>query len=529
MPRKDKCFSTCRKHPKTDCDPPKCHYTNGNKYRYCRLAFTHKMNADCVPELKASKTRRNTTVRADKTPNPTPVMNLLPGKDAITEFREKYLKNAATRKIGKFLRKHDPRVRSKFLQSVCSDAGVCIAFGKHASAIRKHFDNFDNFAMLSSPAKTIGSKSSNGFVKELTYMHRGYVANAVLKSCAKMTADNLLYEALVGFQLNKYSTRFPSFLETYGLYQYNNDGVAYRECKNQKNTAPEILSAGLTRLASKRTDINSSSILRSCNSPASMSVLIQHLKGVQTIKEKIKDSDFNSSNELLYVLFQVYMTLASLSSVFTHYDLHWSNVLVYEPVGGSYIEYHYHIEGNEVVFNSPYIAKIIDYGRCFFKENGDTSIVGNSKLFYDEVCARCKPKCGSQVGFGWLEYKKTKLPQDAHISSQISNPSHDLRLLCMIGGSMSPGIPHGLQEVFDKVVYGKGVAPGLETHGTKPEQKSGLPAKINNVADAFKALLELVEDVANVTMNNRMYAKMKKLGELHVHDDGTPLQYVSSK
>ena len=46
---------------------------------------------------------------------------------------------------------------------------------------------------------------------------------------------------------------------------------------------------------------------------------------------------------------------------------------------------------------------------------------------------------------------------------------------------------------------------------------------------SYCALLELVDDVANVTMNTRIYAKMKKLGELHVYDDGrTAMRYVQS-
>ena len=268
-----------------------------------------------------------------------PSMVLHPTKEEIVAFREKYVKNTATRKIGKFLRRTDPRVRSKFLQSVCSDAGVCIAFGTNASAIRKHFDNFNNFNLLSKPAERIGSVSKNGFVKELSYENRGYAANAVLKSSVHDNADNLLYEALVGFFLNKMSEIYPTFLETYGLYQYKLDGLAYKECKDNKLTNSAVLNAGLTRIAKTAKDIGGQSVKSSCTSPTSMAVLIQHLKSAKTIGEKCTVSDF-VRKDLLYVLYQIYMTLSSLSDVFTHYDLHSNNVLVYEPVVGSHIEYH---------------------------------------------------------------------------------------------------------------------------------------------------------------------------------------------
>ena len=159
MPRKGKCFSTCRKLSKPDCEKPECHYTNGNKYKYCRLAFTRKMGPDCVPELKISvaKNKRNTkktrspdsiAFNPDDHPNPSSPpesIDLRPRVSEIEAFRAKYAKKVATRKIGKFLRRADPRIRTKFLKSVCSDAGVCIAFGREAATIKTHFANFANF------------------------------------------------------------------------------------------------------------------------------------------------------------------------------------------------------------------------------------------------------------------------------------------------------------------------------------------------------------------------------------------------
>jgi len=455
-------------------------------------------------------------------------MDLHPSKSAIADFREKYAKKEATRKIGRFLRKHDPRVRSKFLQSVCSDAGVCIAFGKHAAAIRKHFDNFDGFHLLDSPAITIGADSENGFVKELTYKHRGYVANAILKSSVARMADNLLYEALVGFQLNKYSVCFPSFLETYGLYKYARNGIAYNECKTYVFTSPDILNIGLFSFAKSKTQIRRNKIYDACDDPVSMAVLIQHLKEAKTLSEKMRSARFNKE-DLHYVLFQVYMTLASLSRVFTHYDLHWNNVLVYEPVKGKYIEYHYYIGGEEIVFRSPYIAKIIDYGRCYFNDLSDKSPVGNSKKFYEQMCSVCTD-CGVLDGFYLMKNDPAELRQNCHICSQINNPSHDLRLLHFIGdvADSKPDILQLVRTMLKKVVYGIDVVDG--DLGTAPNPKSGLPSKINNVKDAFKALTDIVKTNLCREINKLAYsAEDDKLGELHVYNDGrTPMRFVQA-
>jgi len=612
MPRKGKCFSTCRKRPKSDCDPPECHYTNGNKYRYCRLAFTRKMNADCVPVLRKKRdsvrrsnrktkdsfldtpsVRRPTPMRRrmpsmsptptfirkllkrPKTPSGTPprrrlprspsrsisatsphvaslsvasltpryedygtpratrkiapeTMDLHPDKEDVAAFREKYAKKAATRKIGKFLRHRDPRIRAKFLQSVCSDAGVCIAFGTNASAIRKHFDDFNNFDLLSTSAKQIGSTSANGFVKELTYVNRGYTANAVLKSAAYFNADNLLYEALVGFFLNKMSQRYPTFLETYGLYEYNADGLAYKECKGNKLTNPAVLSAGLTRIAQSAKDIGSLAVNVSCISPISMAVLIQHLKSAKTIREKCYDRLF-ATKDLLYVLYQVYMTLGTLSTVFTHYDLHRDNVLVYEPVAGSHIEYHYHMGGGkETVFRSKYIAKIIDYGRCYYNDTSSASNVSESKSFYDNlVCKECKPQCGKGRGYEWMVYKPKQVKSASHISSQRSNPSHDLRLLYSIGTNVK-GMDPKLQTLIGRVVYGRGVSKRNEMYGTEPRTDSGYPMRIHNVNDAFTWLQELVRDTMSEVQNEIDYRTSKKLGELHIYGGARPMRWVPS-
>jgi hypothetical protein len=454
-------------------------------------------------------------------------MDLHPTKEEIAKFREKYAKNAATRKIGKFLRKTDPRVRSKFLQSVCSDAGVCIAFGTNASAIRKHFDDFNNFNLLSKPAKLIGVVSKNGFVKELTYENRGYTANAVLKSSVHDNADNLLYEALVGFFLNKMSMKYPTFVETYGLYQYNVDGLAYNECKVNKLTNSAILSAGLTRIAKSAKDISNPTVNKSCLNPISMAVLIQHLKSAKTIGEKCTVNEF-VKKDLLYVLYQIYMTLSSLSDVFTHYDLHRDNVLVYEPVVGSHIEYHYHFEdGTEMMFRSKYIAKIIDYGRCYYKDESSTSNVSESKSFRDGlVCKECKPSCGKWRGYEWLNYNPRQMKKFSFISSQRSNPSHDLRLLYSIGNRVA-GMDLGLQALIGRVVYGEGVDKKVGVYGTEPNTDPGLPLKINNVHDAFDALKDLVEQPREELGNMIYYRTSKKLGELHIYGDGkTPMRWV---
>lgn len=106
----------------------------------------------------------------------------------------------------------------------------------------------------------------------------------------------------------------------------------------------------------------------SCKDSKHIALLIQHINSAHSLHDMTNYSRFNN-NELVYTLFQIYMTLSCVAEKYTHFDLHTNNILIYEPVKNKYIEYHYHTKDGEVSFKSKYITKIIDYGRCFFRDN----------------------------------------------------------------------------------------------------------------------------------------------------------------
>jgi hypothetical protein len=583
MPRKDKCFSTCRKRTKSECNHLQCRYNNGRQYQYCRLKHSYKMNAACEPvlrELKGKRSKKMLTQKLNSVSKSIEKIRLLDDlelspihspkelkqssakidaeelkeppapkvtEEEIREFKERFKKANATRKLKKFMKKHQNKRRAHFLKAICSDADVCMAFGKEASKIKKHFDNFDNFELLSKPAKTIGSVSANGFVKDLTYERDGYVANAILKSSIKTNGDNLLYEGLVGMALNDMCQIFPCFLETYGIYTYK-DNLPHEKMKTEKETRPVYLKAGLKKLKT----VQKSDIKEACKNSILMAVLIQHLNEATTIGDKFHDYiDFTDfvSNELLYILYQVYLPLAAMEESFTHYDLHTGNVLLYEPVKGKYIEYHYHLkpdkDGNKklISFKSRYIAKIIDYGRCFFAAgNGFTD---NSEDFFKAVCDECK-NCGGDKGFGWLDNRYPSMDKhNSYICSSKPNVSHDLRLMYIISKIAKKttifwkDTGAQLLAILDKVKYGVNVVLSKEKKellikdpnaavysGTQEYGSSGLPSKINNIFDADKELQRLIAEPLSQARNDAFYAKYTKLGDLHVYPDQKPMNYI---
>jgi len=528
MPSK-KCYSKCRKQNKQTCVPPECTYVNGKKHSYCRLSQKYKLDDNCNPILKSAKPRTRKAHGALSLSPPLPIIDIVdeepgsipdikPSKEEIEVFRQKYAKKNATRKIGRFFKKVNPnKRRAFFLKSVCSDAGVCIAFGKETGKIKKHFDNFENFAMLSKPATRVGKVSQNGFVKEFTYENEGYVANAILKSSAHTDSDNLLYEGVVGLFLNKQSKRFPCFLETYNMYKYTSD-IYYYYTKTYADTTPKTLTDGLEKITPRSSKI----IEFACAKDILLCVLIQHIKQAKTLHEMI--SPVFTYSDLLYVLYQVYMPLSIMSDIYTHYDLHDENVLLYEPVVDSHIEYFYHVGGETISFKSKYIAKIIDYGRSYFNEPGNTTWYGSSQNVYDTVCRVCKPHCGANNGFGWLWFDESKLHESFQISSRLVNQSHDLRLLTML---QSKPIAMGeLKALIDKVVFGVGLVGTDAQYGTKKNTATGLPSHIHNVMDAANALKELIKTPAISIKNEDTYIDSTKLGELHIYDDGRDMNYI---
>lgn len=403
-----------------------------------------------------------------------------------------------------------------FLKTVCHDTGVCIAFGQETQKIKDFFGDFNKFKNVTG-IKKIGKESENGFVLEIQYSKNDYNAHSILKNSLEKDSDNLAYEFFVGQYINKIINRFPCFLETYGLFINN---------KN-KTSLQTNLQQDLTLLSKSSNEIYK----LSCTDSDKLSLLIQHISNAKTIGDKLHYPEF-IMNDLLFVLYQVYMPLMCLQNEFTHYDLHVDNVLLYEPVIGKYIQYHYYIASTKtkISFKSKYIAKIIDYGRCFFKE----SIFIRNKICQE---SSCDPECGDDVGYNWL-HEDGLNGYNYYISSSEVNISHDLRLMYditlqkkNIPSFALPQFPQ-LKELLYKVQYGIGIDDQNDKkYGTMPNPDSGIPDdEINNIQDAYDMLEELVKTSNIQEQNNKDYEYMTKLGDLYVYsEDYKSIRFVPKK
>ena len=222
--------------------------------------------------------------------------------------------------------------------------------------------------------------------------------------------------------------------------------------------------------------------------------------------------------EIVIYLYQIYCPLAFLSDEFTHYDLHSENVLIHQPSKNNtqYIKMIYHYPDDSVVEIKTFgIAKIIDYGRCYFHDREQNL---SSKDFYDMLCKtkECDPDCGKHVGFSTLGPEH--FPGSFyHISSQKRNASHDLRLFYMISRYFE-----GLQR---KLEYTHEYGTAEIIHNENIFERGG---KIKNVKDAHLYLKYIImTDPMFMREIEQRFAGTTEYGELHCWVDGSrPMQFT---
>lgn len=452
----------------------------------------------------------------------------------------------ATKLISNLLFKKKDKIRSHFLNTICSDSGYCITLGNEDNKIISFFDYFISFKYAISPVTKIGKDSGNGFIKEIIYEREKYKSYSVLKSQIKdNVSDSLIYEYFVGQYINTLTGRFPLFVKTYGLLKYN-DETDYNLSKNRDNLDINLFKLLLKPVLNIDDTITDFSYL--CNADSSLHcLLIEHLKNpiyIETIcrigrKEYITPKENYELNfELPNILYQIYFVLNSICDNFTHYDLHYNNVLLYKPKESGYLTYHYHTTGKSpIIFDSQYIVKIIDYGSCFYKYNEER----NSNLFYNRLCDAgvCGSRCGENYGFYYIGLPPVpgRDKNDYFINKRKRNASHDLRFAYTIRKNYivywlnKYKLNNNTKKLLDilDIIYYKdryGTPENLNIITYKPNKNV-----IRNIIQLKKALDILMEDINKLPLSNflKLMPNYTKLGDLHIYDDGRPMKYEPTR
>ena len=547
----------CKKLSQADCLPPDCKYINGPKLKYCKRATTAKRTSKIKtpPTNHATTPKRTSKIKTPPTnivnsiipflqknislwwPSQTAkaltplTMSLIPVAKSLTPPPKKDNTKMAAQKIQAFIHKKRGNITAFFLNSVCQDSGTCFAFGKESTKIKSFFDNFSNFKYALNHQQI--SRGANGDIYEIEYDRLNYKSFAILKIATKKTADNLVYEYFVGLFINSMYKKTPSLLETYGLYKMPTNNLGGLN--------------DLTLVNTKSQQEIESTISLACLQPTNFGILIEHLKGSVPLTKMLNYFNF-VKYDLIYSVFHVYFTLCMMKDVFTHYDLHGENVLVYMPVPDKYIQYHYHFTPSLTIsFKSPYIVKIIDYGRSYF--NNATQNI-DSEFIRKMICQRpdCNippSKCGEDSGFDWLNTKSRATYY--YINSSAINRSHDLRLINTLIKSLkirvkNPAIHNVIKTNSDidadtnkniSYFFNKRNLKYDKEYGTPEMLTSGLPKKMHNIMDVLRVLQEICFNTSFITQNNNCYDiggaryGFGKIGDLHIYADNRDMEFVA--
>jgi hypothetical protein len=461
---------------------------------------------------------------------------------------------------------------SKFLEKMCVDSGSCMAFGREKDRIRSFFDNMD-FKYVNGNVPRIGSDSVNGVVHLIKYMRDNYSTYAIMKSSQDATADSLLYEYIVGkYFINDYVSKYPCFMETYGLYEHKNYGKLTKQMLKH-NIRPEFFTNPESRFISKVNDSNvlnglKDEIRRMCTTEYGLkyAILIEFVKEPISFYEyyKAKDEqdyrDPHFVREILNILLQVYIPLGNLMRSFTHNDLHTNNILLYKVPNNQYVEMQYYMAGKEtpIVIHTQYIVKIIDYGRCFFRKNeqpaffvnhsdylsgdgprytmdsnGIAQVLDDITKVSDVNTVKSRSSVPQPQCNGFRNFYKNVTKRDWHISSAIGNISRDITVIAwlyQVSASVDE-VPHtkwlGILKGFRQYLS-NAVLYINDDYGGKPVEtrkcKTGHVCNVEMVRDHIINFYESERVVAQ--FNEGKYDVSSRLGVMRIYSDGRDMMFV---
>lgn len=421
----------------------------------------------------------------------------------------------------------------KIIKKICPNTTQCISFGTQSDEIRELFDEFKIPSKLinESEMKQIGETSANGVIYRLKYQIKDYYAHTIVKNANSPSADNLFYEAIVGWYINSKIQYFPCFVETYDLYKNENirdpktnsiydfkldllqplfDDNNKMEIDKNEDDKMDIDKTHKERVEEEFYNkiTEAYKLVESCKESDKISLNIQYLENVDSLFNTFV-REITTNKQIRYnicnYLYQVYAPLSMLSDEFTHYDLHGGNVLIYKISPDKYTKMiYYYPDGSKIEFNTIGISKIIDYGRCYFKYNATINSTNFIEILEKQLEEHNKSTIKmseylDSFNCGYNSFTRGFKKYD--IDSTIRNNSHDLRLITNINDIHKHYTKQILFNVVYKTKYG---TPEISSYKYK---KRG--DKIYNVNEMHQELKELI-------LLDKMQDASKKIETTHI-------------
>jgi hypothetical protein len=536
MPR---CPNGTRKNKKSgncDCKPgwvtykksciPKLTPNSNEIMRRCPTGSRKDATRKCVCKDSSKIFYKNVCISKENSPKIIPESienNLLSNNSPVVQPKQFHKK---TKTLLREQPQNEKAILNKLVKA-CPDITECLMVGNYREYILKLFDLFDLknvLPFLKKIGKNTNNQNANVFelnfeINQSTYTFK---SSAILKSAKERYTDNLYYEFLVGRYLNNYHKYLPVFIETYNLY------------KNDNQTLKDSLFSSLDDIINldDYTDLHMNQIFikqkhdklslkDACMYSDQFVFTTQNIKKSKTLNEIILGKNkYNLHNyDLASCIYQIYFSLCSLNRVtpFAHYDLHAGNILLFKPFDNDMLHYRYHMLSGEVRdIYTPYMVKIIDYGRCFYKSSPDIYET-ITKPEFKKVCGRDH---GTVNGF----FLSKRLRDSIFINYKNINLSHDLRLLSNIRDLNVKKILYSSSDIlplFHKVKYNVGIEQDSNyyRYGTQPNNNPGGSTSINNIWDVPNHFWEYISKIQRTPTNIK--------ATLDIYEDmQTPLKFT---
>jgi hypothetical protein len=410
---------------------------NKGKLNYLRSKTYKKKSKQMRKKTKSKQVRRKTKSKQVRRKTKSKQIRR---KTKSKQVRRKTKSKQIRRKIkgGAILEMVSDRQKA-FLHKMCSN-NRCLPIGQYTEITNDYFD-YMHLKHATGKVQAVGDNSANGFIRRIELEKNNYSTVTMLKSSKSKTSDNLMYEYLVGLFINNYNLIFPCFLQTYACYQYKNEDQ-YNTFRDNQQTIKDVNElTPLFSYNSQKSNQQTANMLidKSCEQPQHICLLVQYLENPVSLHDllvKFHTDEYFCRVELIQLLLQIFIPLGMMETKFTHNDLHSNNVLVYLIPNNGYVTMNYKTPYGNVSFQTTYICKIIDYGRCYFKDTQMSSenirriLCKNSKCgngcdtsFF---CNRAS-SCGEDVGYTFIDQDLEDY--NFNMSSSKNNPGKDLWLI----------------------------------------------------------------------------------------------------
>ena len=242
--------------------------------------------------------------------------------------------------------------------------------------------------------------------------------------------DNSVYEWYAGtYGINPWTKQFLCFVETIQLRLFTNSDD-YTHIFAASTTDEELCHIFNRMQPIQFTHKQLSKFPHICTHNEYFAVLQAYVSNTIPVYKWLRRTPPAPNNvaRLVDFLLQLTLPLAKQQVRFTHNDLHANNMLLRKLPDNNFIQIHFQYKSFVVRIVTPYILKIIDYGRCFFDSTLQTEY--SSTHFWK--CISHNPGCQGNPRDSGFTFWKQPSKRNTYTSQLHGNFSRDILIVTNI-------------------------------------------------------------------------------------------------